>query len=42
MARYGTALIYFRPGQPPKFPWATLTANLIGCLLIGFVNGAIG
>jgi CrcB protein len=23
------------PWQPPEFPWATLTVNLVGCLAIG-------
>ena len=41
VARYATALAFFRPGEPPAFPWATLVANLLGCLLIGYLNGVL-
>ena len=33
LARYGLALLL--PGRPGGFPWATFTANVLGCLLIG-------
>jgi fluoride exporter len=41
MARYGTALLFHQPGQTARFPWATLTANLLGCMLIGYFNGVL-
>jgi len=33
MARYGLELAF--PAQPGRVPWATFTANVMGCLLIG-------
>lgn len=39
MARYGVglALAHLRPEA--KFPWATLSVNVIGCFLIGLLAG---
>ena len=36
-ARYSISLLVQNPGK--GFPWATLAANLIGCLLIGILWG---
>lgn len=37
-ARYAVSLMMKNQGK--GFPWATLTANLIGCLLIGILWGS--
>ena len=46
VARYGTSLLFARPADagalaPAQFPWGTLAANLLGCLLVGYVNGLL-
>jgi len=33
LARYGLALVW--PAPPGRLPWATLTTNVAGCMLIG-------
>ena len=33
LARWGLAVAF--PAEPGTWPWATLTVNLLGCLLIG-------
>ena len=33
MVRYGVGLAF--PLEPGRWPWATFTVNLVGCLLIG-------
>lgn len=38
--RYGTALL-FKEWQWERLPFATLTVNLLGCLLIGFLYGLL-
>lgn len=40
MLRYGTALLY-KEWQWDRLPLATLTVNLLGCLLIGFIYGLL-
>lgn len=39
--RYGTDQLLLRqwPEQARAFPWATLTVNLVGCLLAGLLYG---
>ncbi|MFB9725096.1 CrcB family protein [Haloechinothrix salitolerans] len=39
LARYGLAVAL--PAAPGEFPWATLLANVIGCLLIGVLMAAL-
>ena len=41
LARYGTAVVFAGPPDRTTFPWGTLAANLIGCLLIGYINGLL-
>jgi CrcB protein len=41
LARYGTHVISKGVGDRLAFPVATLTVNLLGCLLIGFLQGAL-
>ena len=41
VARYGTSLLFFHPAQRTQLPWGTLAANLLGCLLVGYVNGLL-
>lgn len=41
VARYGTGLLFFRAAERNNFPWGTLAANLIGCLLVGYINGLL-
>jgi fluoride exporter len=39
LARWGLGqLLAPRPGGPPGFPWATFTANVTGCLLLGALS----
>jgi CrcB protein len=33
LARFGIETVW--PWVPPEFPWATLSTNLLGCVLIG-------
>lgn len=40
MARYGASLAL--RSLCHGFPWATLTVNILGCLLIGILSGAMG
>ena len=40
MLRYGTGLLYLHNGAA-SFPWATLSVNLLGGLLIGIVTGLL-
>jgi fluoride exporter len=37
MARYAVSLLYSSRDLDIKFPWSTLTVNLLGCLLIGIL-----
>jgi CrcB protein len=39
VARYGTSWVYLRLASRTTLPFGTLAANLIGCLLIGYLNG---
>jgi fluoride exporter len=39
--RYGTSLALAPASGRAHWPWGTLTANLIGCLLAGYVNGLL-
>ena len=41
LARYGTHVISKGVGDRLAFPVATLTVTLLGCLLIGFLQGAL-
>ncbi len=41
MARYGTAALLLPATDRARFPWGTLMANWVGCLLIGYLNGLI-
>jgi fluoride exporter len=41
VARYGTGALLLRATEKTLFPWGTLAVNLIGCLLIGYINGLI-
>jgi CrcB protein len=41
LARYGTAVLFAGPPDRTAFPWGTFAANLIGCLLVGYVNGLL-
>ena len=41
VARYGTGLLLLRTTDRTGFPWGTLAANLLGCLLAGYVNGLL-
>jgi CrcB protein len=41
VARYGTSLLFFRAADRSNFPWGTLAANLVGCLLVGYINGLL-
>jgi CrcB protein len=40
LARYGTGVALHRFGTRVGFPIGTLTVNLLGCLMIGFLGGA--
>lgn len=39
MLRFALVLMLPRPGR--SFPWATLSVNLIGCLLMGLLAGLV-
>jgi CrcB protein len=39
LVRYGTSVALARAGERSGFPIGTLTVNLLGCLLIGYLNG---
>jgi CrcB protein len=39
LARYGTSMAMVRLTQRAGFPLGTLAINLIGCLLVGYLNG---
>jgi CrcB protein len=41
VARYGTGTLLLRATEKSLFPWGTLAVNLIGCLLIGYLNGLL-
>jgi fluoride exporter len=41
MARYGTGSLLLRLQEKTLFPWGTLAVNLIGCLVIGYLNGLL-
>ena len=41
VARYGTGTLLLRVTEKTLFPWGTLAVNLIGCLLIGYLNGLL-
>ena len=41
MARYGTGSLLLRLTERTLFPWGTLAVNLLGCLLIGYLNGLL-
>ena len=41
MARYGTGSLLLRVTERTLFPWGTLAVNLIGCLIIGYLNGVL-
>ncbi len=37
MLRYGVSLLFSQTSTLTKFPWSTLTVNLIGCFVIGLL-----
>lgn len=39
LARYGTGGLMHRILAGSVFPWGTLAVNLLGCFVIGYVNG---
>jgi len=39
LARYGTGTLLFSLMEKYRFPLGTLTVNLLGCLLIGLLQG---
>jgi CrcB protein len=41
VARYGTGTLLLRATEKTLFPWGTLAVNLVGCLLIGYLNGLL-
>ena len=41
LARYGTHVLSKGVGERLTFPVATLAVNLLGCLLIGFLQGVL-
>src|SRR6185369_12143288 len=41
VARYGTSTLLLDATDRTQFPWGTVAANLIGCLLIGYLNGLL-
>ena len=41
VARYSTGTLLLRLTERTLFPWGTLACNLVGCLLIGYLNGLL-
>jgi CrcB protein len=41
LARYGTGTLLLRATEKTLFPWGTVAVNLIGCLVIGYLNGLL-
>ena len=41
VARYGTGSLLLRLTERTLFPWGTLAVNLLGCLVIGYLNGLL-
>src|SRR5437016_551889 len=41
IARYGTGSLLLRLTERTLFPWGTLAVNLLGCLIIGYLNGLL-
>jgi CrcB protein len=41
VARYATGTLLLAPTQKTLFPWGTLAVNLLGCLVIGYLNGLL-
>jgi CrcB protein len=41
LARYGTQMAFDRPTVRSGFPIGTLIANLLGCLLVGYIHGLL-
>jgi CrcB protein len=41
VARYGTGTLLLRATERTLFPWGTLAVNLLGCLVIGYLNGLL-
>jgi CrcB protein len=41
VARYSTGSLLFALTERTLFPWGTLAVNLLGCLLIGYLNGLL-
>ena len=41
VARFGTGSLLLRLTERTLFPWGTLAVNLLGCLLIGYLNGLL-
>src|SRR5213083_3031990 len=39
LARFWTGTLLLGATEKTGFAWGTLTANLLGCLLIGYLNG---
>lgn len=39
LARFGMGTLLARLMERTGFPWATMTVNLVGCFLIGYLNG---
>jgi CrcB protein len=39
LARYGTSTLLMRATERAGFPLGTLAVNLLGCFLIGYLNG---
>jgi CrcB protein len=39
IARYGTSTALLRVSERTGFPYATLAINLLGCLVMGYLNG---
>ncbi|MFT5512543.1 MAG: CrcB protein [Bacteroidia bacterium] len=37
IVRYGVGVLFQTTSEEIKFPWSTLTVNLIGCFIIGVV-----
>lgn len=41
ISRYALSGLVYRWFKDPWFPYGTLAVNLLGCLIIGFLNGLI-